>query len=176
MSLYQDSRYAVQADTQDLYARELRAFAAPGTWWSAAQRAAVVAKARKARAEAGVQEAIADNGTALDTDLPPTRTRPETAADEGAFAPTVPAGKRGGDSGRALYGGDMAPNIMRSLSLVPAEARALIEALTAGGFSMVDRAANSMGISIEPMALNPSEAFRAALSLNDFGSARNSLQ
>ena len=201
MSLYQDSRYPVQANTQDLHARELRAFAASGTWWSAAQRAAIVAEARKARTEAGVQETIAGNDTALDTDLPPaaravarevaagclscspasfaravadglraeeyvetvgivsrlsnldvfargidvpsrllpplddssppTRARPETAADEGAFAPTVPAGQRGGDIGRALYGGDTAPNIMRSLSLVPAEAGALIEVVNA---------------------------------------------
>ena len=49
-------------------------------------------------------------------------------------------------------------------------------ALTAGGFSMVDRAANGIGIPIEPLALKPSADFRAALGLNDFGSARNSLQ
>lgn len=44
---------------------------------------------------------------------------------------------------------------------------------TAAGFSLVDRAANGVGIWIEPMVLKPSEDFRAELGLNDFPSARN---
>lgn len=49
-------------------------------------------------------------------------------------------------------------------------------ALTAGGFSLVDRAANGIGIWIEPMVLKPSAEFRQLMGLNDFPSARNTLQ
>jgi len=48
-------------------------------------------------------------------------------------------------------------------------------ALTAAAFSMVDRAANGIGIWIEPMVLKPSAEFRERLGLNAFPSARNTL-
>ena len=48
-------------------------------------------------------------------------------------------------------------------------------ALTVAGFSLVDRAANGVGIWVEPMVLKPSEVFRALLGINDFPSARNTL-
>ena len=54
----------------------------------------------------------------------PSRERPETAVQEGAWAPTIPNGKQGGELGRELYGGRWKPFIIRSLSLVPAELRA----------------------------------------------------
>lgn len=48
-------------------------------------------------------------------------------------------------------------------------------ALIAGDFSLVDRAANAIGISVEPMVLEPSEDFRATFGINDFPSAANTL-
>ncbi|MEX2481399.1 MAG: alkylhydroperoxidase-related (seleno)protein, partial [Gammaproteobacteria bacterium] len=56
-------------------------------------------------------------------DQPPPRTRPRSACEEGAWVATVPAGRRGGDEARALYGETMMPFIIRALSLVPAETR-----------------------------------------------------
>ena len=53
----------------------------------------------------------------------PSRTRPDTAIDEGGFLPSIPSGRRGGEEGRALYGEAMQPFIYRALSLVPDEAR-----------------------------------------------------
>lgn len=53
----------------------------------------------------------------------PTRTRPASARAEGAWVDTVPAGRRGGDDSKALYGDAMMPFIIRALSLVPAETR-----------------------------------------------------
>ena len=61
------------------------------------------------------------------SDGEPTRARPDTAIDEDAWAPTVPNGKRGGEIGKALYGDDFQPYIIRSLSLVPDELRDHIE-------------------------------------------------
>ena len=49
-------------------------------------------------------------------------------------------------------------------------------ALTAGGFSLVDRAANGVGIWAEPMVVKPSEGFREAMGINAFPSARNTLE
>lgn len=48
-------------------------------------------------------------------------------------------------------------------------------ALTAGGFSLVDRAANGVGIWVEPMVVEPSAGFREAMGINTFPSARNTL-
>ncbi|MGE0485967.1 MAG: hypothetical protein AB7Q81_17605 [Gammaproteobacteria bacterium] len=48
-------------------------------------------------------------------------------------------------------------------------------ALTAGVFSLVDRAANGVGIPVEPMVMKPSADFRARYGINEFLSARNSL-
>lgn len=53
----------------------------------------------------------------------PTRERPIEAVLEGAWAPTIPNGKQGGELGRGLYGGRWKPFIIRALSLVPAELR-----------------------------------------------------
>jgi len=57
---------------------------------------------------------------------PPARERPEAAMDEGFFTASVPSGRRGGELAKSLYGEGIAPNILRSLSLVPDEARRLI--------------------------------------------------
>ena len=48
-------------------------------------------------------------------------------------------------------------------------------ATTAAVFSMVDRAANAIGISVEPMILEPSEDFREEFGINRFPSAANTL-
>ena len=48
-------------------------------------------------------------------------------------------------------------------------------ALTAAAFSLVDRAANGIGISVEPMVMKPSTDFRERYGINRFPSARNSL-
>ncbi len=53
----------------------------------------------------------------------PAGRRPEKAIDEGAFVPSIPCGRRGGDEGRAIYGDAMQPFIYRALSLAPDEAR-----------------------------------------------------
>ncbi len=47
--------------------------------------------------------------------------------------------------------------------------------LIAGDFSLVDRAANGIGISAEPMVMKPSEDFRATYGINNFPSAANTL-
>lgn len=56
----------------------------------------------------------------------PSRERPKAAIEEGAWVPTLPAGRRGGEVGSALYGDLMQPFIYRALSLVPDEARRVI--------------------------------------------------
>ena len=56
----------------------------------------------------------------------PSFERPEEAIDEGFFAATIPNGPAGGKTGEALYGGQPAGNILRTLSLVPEEARNVI--------------------------------------------------
>jgi hypothetical protein len=48
-------------------------------------------------------------------------------------------------------------------------------AITAAAFSLVDRAANGIGINVEPMILEPSEDFREEFGINQFPSAANSL-
>ncbi|MFP6780918.1 MAG: hypothetical protein VCB59_04390 [Gammaproteobacteria bacterium] len=47
--------------------------------------------------------------------------------------------------------------------------------ITAGVFSMVDRAANAIGINVEEMVLKPSMDFREQYGINQFPSAANSL-
>ena len=47
--------------------------------------------------------------------------------------------------------------------------------LIAADFSMVDRVANVIGISVEPMVMGPSEDFREHLGINEFPSAANTL-
>ena len=46
--------------------------------------------------------------------------------------------------------------------------------VTAGAFSLVDRAANGVGLPTERVALEMSEEFRGRLGVNAFRSARNS--
>ena len=45
--------------------------------------------------------------------------------------------------------------------------------LTAGNFSMLDRAANAIGINVDDMIVAPSADFREALGINAFPSAAN---
>ncbi len=47
--------------------------------------------------------------------------------------------------------------------------------IIAAGFSLVDRAANAIGISVDQMVLTPSEEFRERLGINRFPSAANTL-
>jgi len=200
VTLYADSKYPVRDDAAELHEREWDAIARCGAWWNAEQRLALAAEARRARCEAGVQEAATHESSALGADLPeaarvvareialggtrvdrafyenarsqglgeeayvetvgvvarlanldvfargigvpsrplpealdpsePTRVRPAAAIDEGAFTHSVPGGRRGGEEGTDLYG-DSYPvsNIVRSLSLVPAEAKGLMRVL-----------------------------------------------
>lgn len=46
-------------------------------------------------------------------------------------------------------------------------------AITAAAFSLVDRAANGIGIYVEPMIMEPSEDFREQFGINQFPSAVN---
>ncbi len=52
----------------------------------------------------------------------PSCERPATAVEEEAWVPTVPSGEPGGEVAQALYGGHQMPNVIRALSLVPADA------------------------------------------------------
>lgn len=67
------------------------------------------------------------------------------------------------DRARAALGNAMGP------------AAVVAAATIAADFSLVDRAANGIGISAEPMVLTPSEDFRAIYGINDFPSAANTL-
>jgi hypothetical protein len=56
----------------------------------------------------------------------PSRVRPDTACDQGAWVPQIPVGVEGGEDWRALYDDrEFVPQIGRALSLVPAEVRVL---------------------------------------------------
>lgn len=196
MTLYADSNYPVPPDIDALHSEEIDSFAAPGTWGSAAQRTAIAATVRAARAEAGIQESIGDEALCDAVDLPapakrlarevalgginvdreycqqvqaegvtegayveivgvasrlvnldvfarglgvparalkapvengtPTFERPDDVADEGFFTASVPNLPHGGETAKALYGDEPAGNILRTLSLVPSEAKLLI--------------------------------------------------
>ena len=53
---------------------------------------------------------------------------------------------------------------------------ALVSAsIIAGTFSMLDRAANAIGIFVDPMIVKPSESFRETLGINRYPSAANTL-
>lgn len=67
------------------------------------------------------------------------------------------------DSARAALASAMGPAAVVAASII------------AGDFSLVDRAANAIGISAEPMVVAPSEDFRAAYGINNFPSAANTL-
>ncbi len=60
MSLYADSVYPVRAAVEQIHQETLDSFARPGTWLTGAQRAWLVAQARDARIQAGLQEALHD--------------------------------------------------------------------------------------------------------------------
>ncbi len=195
MSLYDVSELAIRSTLTDVHEQTLASFAAPGRWWTGAERAALVAEARDARAEAGLQartpghagaslpdaarrvarrvavstndldrafcdDALAEGlrdgeycetvgvvSRAVNMDvfargiglkpraLPParpgepSRRRPQTAIDEGAWIATVPGGRRGRQDAVDIYGTNAvegAPFIYRALSLVPEEAIGLI--------------------------------------------------
>jgi hypothetical protein len=56
----------------------------------------------------------------------PSRERPASAVDQGAWVPLVPFGEAGGADAERVYGGlDAVPNIGRALSLVPSQVEAL---------------------------------------------------
>ena len=69
-------------------------------------------------------------------DAPPTYERPAAAKQEGFFTATIPSAPEGGEAAVALYGNHPAPNILRSLSLVPDEARRVIRILDEEYFSL----------------------------------------
>ncbi|MEM7543057.1 MAG: hypothetical protein AAF384_15950 [Pseudomonadota bacterium] len=62
-----------------------------------------------------------------------------------------------------------------SLRAQMGEAAVIATAMVAADFSLVDRAANAIGIFVEPMVLKPSEDFRDAFGLNHYRSARPTL-
>lgn len=196
MSLYSDTDIPIRAELVDAHEKTMTSFADPGTWFSAAERAAIVGEARGARCEAGLQhatpathssaevsaatrrvarqvavttnhldrsfyeQALADGlsdgeytetvgivARASNMDVfargigvpprpvaapkvgEPSRQRPATAREEGAWTATVPGGRRGKQDAIDTYGTNVveaAPFIYRALSLVPAEAQGLI--------------------------------------------------
>lgn len=70
MTIYSDTHYSVRDKIVQAHEKELSLLSGPGTWWTGAQRAAIVAEARKARCEAGLQEPIAGSEAFIDADLP----------------------------------------------------------------------------------------------------------
>lgn len=71
MNIYSDSEYPIREAIVRAHADTLASYSAPGTWWSGAQRSAIVAEARAARCAAGLQEP-SENGeaNAVHADLP----------------------------------------------------------------------------------------------------------
>jgi hypothetical protein len=181
----------------DAHEQALDSFSRPGTWWRGPERTEIVAESRRARIEAGLQEAdgFTDQDPGSIADLPeavrrvareaavspkdigrdfydgavpekmsdaeyvevigvvaravdldvfarglglpmaavatpkdgePSRERPENANDDIAFAPMIHNGRRGGETGKAIYGENMMPNIIRATSLVPDECRGVM--------------------------------------------------
>ncbi|MFT4562639.1 MAG: hypothetical protein ACI9BW_002385 [Gammaproteobacteria bacterium] len=206
MTLYSDTTLPITAATSSLHEDELLSFARPGTWGTAAQRTAIAAEARKARAEVGEQESIGDEKLVDTAELPeaarrvaravalggigidrkfceqaqadgvtegayveivglvarlahldvfargiglpsrqlldpvedtsPSMERPSVAKKEGFFTASIPSSPEGGEIALSLFGDQPAPNIVRSLSLVPDEARRLIRVVDEEYFSM----------------------------------------
>ncbi|NKB36028.1 MAG: hypothetical protein GKR93_02510 [Gammaproteobacteria bacterium] len=58
-------------------------------------------------------------------DKAPSMQRPAVARQEGFFTASIPSAPEGGEIALELFGSEPAPNIVRSLSLVPEEARRL---------------------------------------------------
>ncbi|MFT4563551.1 MAG: hypothetical protein ACI9BW_003307 [Gammaproteobacteria bacterium] len=201
MALYSDSELSIRAPLDTAHQQTLASFCAAGRYWSAKQRVAIVAAARDARCETGLQDqpvqnpnlgeipaaaealarqiavstnnldrsfydrAITDGlrdaeyceivgvvARAVNLDVfargigvpprklaepgdePPSRMRPETLLDEGAWTQTIPGGRRGKQEAIDTYGTNAvegAPFIYRALSLVPEEAQDLIALGTA---------------------------------------------
>ena len=52
----------------------------------------------------------------------PSRERPATAVPQEAWVPTLPSGPAGGEAGRSIWGDAPMPNVIRALSLIPADA------------------------------------------------------
>lgn len=69
-------------------------------------------------------------------DREPSRERPSVAKKEGFFTASIPSAPAGGELAVSLFGNQPAPNILRSLSLVPDEARRLNALLNQEYFSM----------------------------------------
>jgi hypothetical protein len=69
-------------------------------------------------------------------DKEPSQERPAAATKEGFFTASLPNLPEGGELARSLYGKHPAPNILRSLSLVPSEAQRLIGVLNEEYFTM----------------------------------------
>lgn len=72
MPLYHDFEFPVRDAIVKTHTAALASFAAPGTWWNAPQRCAIVAEARDARCEAGLQEPLDGDVSSgnTDADLP----------------------------------------------------------------------------------------------------------
>jgi hypothetical protein len=68
-------------------------------------------------------------------DKMPSMERPSEAKNEGFFTASIPSSPEGGNVARSLCGEQPAPNILRSLSLVPDEARRLIRVIDEEYFS-----------------------------------------
>lgn len=206
MALYSDTDLPIPSATQALHEDEILSFARPGTWGTAKERTAIAAEARKARVEAGIQEAIGDEklsdceglpeaarelarevalgGIRIDRkfceqtqsaglsegayveivglvarlahldvfarglgipvralrepleDGEPSRKRPAVAKNEGFFTASIPSAPEGGELAEEIFGKVPAANILRSLSLVPEEAKRLNTVMNHEYFSM----------------------------------------
>lgn len=218
MSLYQDSELSIRSALLEAHEQTMASFASAGVWFTGAERAAIVAEARAARVEAGLQkdakttekttalpegvrrvarlvgvstntldhgfyeQALADGlsdneyaetvgvvsrASSMDVfargigvvprTIPtpdagaPSRKRPQTARDEGAWTHTVPGGRRGKQEAIDTYGTNTvegAPFIYRALSLVPPEAQGLV-ALGRAQYADIDNFMD-MNFSFEP--------------------------
>lgn len=93
----------------------------------------------------------------------PSRVRPATARDEGAWVPTVPGGSRGGEDARRIYGSadpQAAPFIYRALSLCPGEAAGLVALGAAQYLEIKDFM--DLGFTYEPNLSRPQYELLAA--------------
>lgn len=71
----------------------------------------------------------------------PSRRRPAQARPEGAWVPTIPTGSETGPDAD-LYWGQPAPNVLRAMSLVPAEVRASLGVLMGAHYLSVTQGLN----------------------------------
>jgi alkylhydroperoxidase family enzyme len=93
-------------------------------WWRSARRGA-----------RGIGVPVRRLGAPVE-DREPSRERPSVAKKEGFFTASIPSAPAGGELAVSLFGNQPAPNILRSLSLVPDEARRLNALLNQEYFSM----------------------------------------